>query len=144
MISANDRADELAAMARRLIDLVAAETAALRAHQLAPPGDLAEKDRLAHAWRIEVGRLKQDPGALAGADPERRATLKSLAAELAASLDQHAQALLAMKTVSEGLVRAIAEETGRARRPPAAYTAGGDLGAARGPAASGMAVNAKV
>jgi len=60
-IDVEDRAEQLEAMIRRLINLVSAEAAAVQAHRLsAANADWDEKERLVHAWRLEVSRIKAD------------------------------------------------------------------------------------
>ena len=54
-----------------------------------------------------------------------------------------ARALEAMKSVTEGLVRAIADEVAATRRAPAAYGRSGAMQGARLDAAAGIALNAK-
>ena len=59
-----DRGEQLDVMTRRLIGLVANEITALREHRLSQANaDWDEKERLVHAWRLEVSRIKADPSA---------------------------------------------------------------------------------
>jgi hypothetical protein len=56
--TADERAEELLAMTRRLIALAKAEIESLKNRKLdGASADWAEKERLAHAWRIEVSHL---------------------------------------------------------------------------------------
>ena len=72
-IDVEDRAEQLEAMTRRLINLVSAEAAAVQAHRLsAANADWDEKERLVHAWRLEVSRIKADPSLLAGLSQPRK------------------------------------------------------------------------
>lgn len=142
--AAVERADQLLAIARRLVVLVGAEIEALKARRLdGGSADFAEKERLAHAWRLEVAQLRANPSALAGATTDQKSALRDVSIELEAVLEAHAQSLAAMKAVTEGLVRAIADEVAATRRAPAAYGRSGALQGARTDAASGIAVNAK-
>ncbi len=141
---AAERADQLLAIATRLIVLVRAEVAALKARKLdGGSADFAEKERLAHAWRLEVNQVRATPSLLAGASREQKTALRDISHELEIVLEAHTQALEAMKTVTEGLVRAIADEVAATRRAPAAYGRSGALQGARPDAASGIALNAK-
>ncbi len=142
--SASERADQLLTMTRRLVGLVQAEIEALNARKLDSGGaDWDEKERLVHAWRIEVSRIKADPTALAGASADLKAGLRTAARELEESLEAHALALNAMKTVTEGLVRSIAAEIASARSAPAAYGRSGTVNSGQRREASGLAVDAK-
>lgn len=138
-----DRADQLLAMSRRLIDLVRAEIEALKARRLDGAGrDWDEKERLAHAYRLEVASIKANPSALEGARADQKTALKAAARDLEDALAVHANALAAMKEVSEGLVKAVASELAAQRSAPSGYGRFGQIDAGRKDAA-GIAVNAK-
>ena len=142
-IDVEDRAEQLEAMIRRLINLVSAEAAAVQAHRLsAANADWDEKERLVHAWRLEVSRIKADPSLLAGLSQQRKDQLRASSRELEASLESHAMALAASKSVTEGLVRSIASEIASVRAAPAGYGRSG-ASAVANRQASGLAVNAK-
>ena len=139
-----DRAEQLDVMTRRLIGLVTAEIEALKAHRLSQANaDWDEKERLVHAWRIEVSRIKADPSLLAGLSPARKETLKAGAKELERVLETHAHALAASKEVTEGLVRSIAAELASVRAAPGGYGRAGALNATPNRQASGLALDAK-
>jgi hypothetical protein len=139
-----ERADQLLAMTKRLISLVSAEVDALKAKRLdGASTDWDEKERLAHAWRLEVAYIKTNPAALAGIAEDRKQALRESAKQLEEQLEAHARALGAMKTVTEGLVRSIASEIATARSAPAGYGRGGAVNTATKREASGLAVDAK-
>lgn len=141
----DDRADQLIAMATRLNDLIRLEVAALKANRLdGATVNADEKERLAHAWRLEVARIKQDPSLLKGLDAGRKAALRDVSKALEELIDGHARALEAMKTVTEGLVKAIATEVSASRKAPAGYGASGALGRPGSSGATGVAVNARI
>lgn len=142
--SAAERADQLIAMAARLTALVNAETEAMRQRRLdGASADWAEKESLSQGWRLEIARIKADPSLLDGLDKSRRETLREASRTLEAALEAHAAGLGAMKEVTEGLVRAIADEIASARSAPAGYGRSGQIAAGPGRAASGLAVDAK-
>lgn len=142
--SPDERADELLAMTTRLIALVGAEIEALDTRQLdGASRDWDEKERLAHAWRLEVAHIKATPSALAGIAEDRKVALRKAAQDLQDSLEAHARSLSAMKQVTEGLVRSIASEIAATRSAPAAYGRTGTVNPGPKPEASGLAVNAK-
>jgi hypothetical protein len=139
-----ERADQLLAMTRRLIALVTAEIEALKSRRLdGASADWDEKERLAHAWRLEVACIKANPLALAGATEACKASLRDAARELEQKVEAHARALEAMKTVTEGLVRSIASEIASHRAAPASYGRGGAVNPAAKREASGLTINAK-
>lgn len=144
MDSPAERADQMIAMSERLVVLVTAEIEAVNRRQLnGANANWDEKERLAHAWRLEVAQIKANPALLAGCGDERKARLKRSAAALEEALSAHAVALSAMRDVTEGLVRTIASEIANSRSAPPAY---GRTGAVNGTArrdASGLAVDAK-
>jgi len=139
-----ERAEQLETMTRRLIGLVAAEAEAVRSHRLSAANEgWDEKERLVHAWRIEVSRIKADPSLLTGLSPARKDSLRTASRELETALTAHAQSLAASKAVTEGLVRSIAEELAAVRSAPAGYGRTGGVTAGSIREASGLAVNAK-
>lgn len=139
-----DRAEQMLAIAKRLIALVSAEVKAMKIRKLdGATADFAEKERLAHAWRLEVTAIKANPALLKGAAAATMSKLKDAAKELETVLQAHAAAIQAMKQVTEGLVKAIADEIASQRRAPPAYGRSGAIQASRTQAASGLTVNAK-
>ena len=144
MTDAEDRAEQLLAITRRLSTLVSAEIDAIKAKRLdGGSADWDEKERLAHAWRLEVAHIKANPAALGGIGDVLKAQLREAAATLEEKLEVHARALGAMKTVTEGLVRSIASEIASARSAPVAYGRHGSVNPAAKREASGLAVDAK-
>ncbi len=143
-MDAADRAEQLLAMTRRLDALVSAEIDAIKDRRLdGASADWDEKERLAHSWRLEVAHIKANPGALAGIGDGIKAQLREAASALENKLQAHANAVAAMKTVTEGLVRSIANEIASARSAPAAYGRHGNVNPAPKRDASGLAVDAK-
>jgi hypothetical protein len=139
-----ERATQLLAMTQRLVALVGAEIEVVKARKLSSlSADWDEKERLVHAWRIEVSRVKNEPALLDGISPDLKASLRQAAMEMEQNLEAHAQALMATKTVTEGLVRSIAGEIASSRSAPAGYGRTGAVNAAVRREASGIAVDAK-
>jgi hypothetical protein len=97
-----ERATQLLAMTQRLVALVGAEIEVVKARKLSSlSADWDEKERLVHAWRIEVSRVKNEPALLDGISPDLKASLRQAAMEMEQNLEAHAQALMATKTVTE-------------------------------------------
>lgn len=140
----NERAEEMTAMATRIAELVDAEIAAMKANQLdGAAANAEEKERLVHAWRLEVERVKQQPQLLAGAGKPQKEKLAQISLELAEKLERHAAAIAARRSVTEGLVQSIASEVARVKKAPDGYGANGSV-RSNGPSrAGGVAVDAK-
>lgn len=124
---AADRVAQIHLLTDRLAALVERETAALSAGRPASPesADAAELQRLANAYRLEMARIKDDPSLVSGAPRADRERLQTATSALQVRLDAYAIALGAAREVTEGLVRAMAEEVQRVRRGPAGYGAQG-------------------
>lgn len=122
---AHDRVDQLIALTERLTERLAEETRAFetRRPQDVVPG-LEETQRLANVYRHESARVKADRSLIAGAELKQRMALMRVTEAFEAVLARHGRAVEAARTVSEGLVQAIAAEVAQARAP-ARYGAGG-------------------
>lgn len=122
---AQDRAAQLLALTERLTARLLDETAAYEAHrpQDAAAG-LAATAELANLYRHESVRLKRDPGLIAGAPAALRERLIEATRTFEAALARHGRAVHAAKTVTEGLMEAVAREVARARASTAGYGPG--------------------
>ena len=123
---AADRARQLIALTERLTDLIAADTRAFEARR---PQDAAsrigETSELANLYRRESLRIRQEPSLLDGVSLEERRRLARATEAFEAVLARHGRAIEAARTVTEGLVHAIAAEVAKARTAGAGYGAGG-------------------
>lgn len=129
-----DRAEQLLLLSERLSALIAEETKRISARQPALTGpDAEEKNRLANAYRLELSRVKQDPGLLKGAPQPLLTALRRKTLELQQTLNGHEIALGAIKAISEGLVQSMAEEVNRQRGGASNYGARGNLAPKTGP-----------
>ncbi len=124
---AADRAEQILLLTDRLMVIVEGETAALAAGKPARPDapESVELQRLANAYRLEMARIKDDPSLISGAPRPVRERLQAKTAALQSRLDGYGLALGAAREVTEGLVRAMAEEVQRVRRGPQGYGAQG-------------------
>ena len=127
-LSANDAADrveQLIALTERLVDLMGQDAADFEARR---PQDAAvradETGRLANLYRHESMRVKRDPGLIADAPADRRQRLTELTQQLDTVLRRHARSLEAAKTVTEGLIKAIADEAAAQRAATSGYGPG--------------------
>lgn len=121
-----DRVDQLILLTERLTHLVALEAQAFEQRR---PQDAAaqmeETSRLANAYRHESTRVRANPALVAGASAEQRRRLMQATEAFDAVLARQGRALQAARTVTEGLVKAIAEEVASQRAGSASYGPGG-------------------
>jgi hypothetical protein len=119
---AADRVDQLIILTERLTELVAEQCRAFEQHR---PQDAArlmeESGRLANLYRHESTRVRADPGLVISAPRELRQRLIRATEAFDAVLARHGRAVDAARTVTEGLVRAIANEVASQRQQLAGY-----------------------
>lgn len=97
--------------------------ASRRAHDVA--AGLAETQELANLYRRESAQLKANPGLLSQAPVSEREALIRATETFEAVLALHGRTVEAARTISEGLVRAIAQEVASARAIGTGYGASG-------------------
>jgi hypothetical protein len=125
---AEDRVDQLIILTERLTALIALEAAAFeqrRPHEAAQY--IEETSRLANLYRHESTRVRANPAMIAGAPLAQRTALTRATEAFDAVLARQGRALEAARTVTEGLVRAIADEVSSQRRETAGYGAAGAI-----------------
>ncbi len=119
------RVDQLILLTERLTELVSLEAQAFEQRR---PQDAArhldETSRLANLYRHESARVRADPNLVGSAPLEQRMQLIRATEAFDAVLARQGRALEAAKTVTEGLVRAIAEEVATQRGENAGYGPG--------------------
>jgi hypothetical protein len=120
-----DRVEQLILLTERLTELVAAQAQAFESRR---PQDAAaqleEASRLANLYRHESARVRADPALIAGAPLAERTRLVRATEAFDAVLARQGRALAAAKQVTEGLVRAIADEVAAQRTKGATYGPG--------------------
>ena len=121
---AADRVDQLTILTERLADLTAQQCQAFERHRPVDAGRLMEEvSRLANLYRHESSRVRADPKLVLGAPAELRQRLVRATEAFDAVLHRYGRAVDAAKTVTEGLVRAIAEEVANQRQKGQSYGA---------------------
>lgn len=131
---ATDRVDQLISLTDRLTALMAQQCLAFEQRR---PQDAAaqmeELSKLANIYRRESARVRQAPAMIEEAPLEQRMRLMQATEAFDAVLARQGRALEAARTVTEGLVRAIAEEVASQRTTGAGYGPGavGQAGDAR-------------
>ena len=117
-----DHVEQLTALTERLTALLAEQTRLFEARR---PQDAAlvttQSADLAALYRREAARLRANPRILAGAPQDRRQRLVQATRTFEAVLARHGRSTHAAKTVTEGLIRAVAQEVARRRAPAAGY-----------------------
>lgn len=117
-----ERAEALLKLTLRLTELVRTET---QMFQRRRPQDAVslqdEKTRLANIYRAEVARARQEPTRFAGASPAVKQTLRQSTETFHSALAENSRAVTAMKIITEGVVRAIADEAIRQRNTGNGY-----------------------
>jgi hypothetical protein len=138
---ATDRVDQLIILTERLTELIARSCVAFEARR---PQDAAafidETSRLANLYRHESARVRADPGLVSSAPLAERTRLIRATEAFDAVLARQGRTLEAAKTVTEGLVRAIAEEVTVQREQSASYGPGATQPAPTG-AATAITLN---
>jgi len=136
-----ERAQALLKLTQRLTALIQEETRLFKESRPHAAIDLqTEKSELANIYRAEVARARQEPTRFSGASEQAKAMLREATKTFHAALDENGHVVAAMKRVTEGVVKAIADEAARQRSAGSSY----GPGAAQGkPQSSGfaMAVN---
>jgi hypothetical protein len=143
MTAADERSEALIDLAQQLTGLLTLDCKAFESHR---PQDAAERAgetaRLANLYRHESARIRSDPASIQGAAPERRRRMVQAVEALDAVLARHGRALHAAKTVSEGLVQAIAREVASQRGAGAGgYGPGGAQAAPSAAASTAITLN---
>ena len=122
---AKENVERLIVLTERLTEVLAADAKAFEARRPhEATARLEETSRLANLYRHESTRVRGDPTLVASAPVETRQRLIRATEGFEAVLARHGRALYAAKEVTEGVVRAIAEEVAEARSAGAAYGPG--------------------
>ncbi|PZQ62364.1 MAG: flagellar basal body protein [Phenylobacterium zucineum] len=123
---AADRCEQLIVLTERLTELIAAQ--ALAFEQRRPQdaaGMLEESSRLANLYRHESMRIRADKRLIDGAPAKLRTQLVRATEAFDAVLARQGRAIEAARIVTEGLVKAIAEEVASQRSQASVYGAAG-------------------
>ena len=124
--SAEIRAEQLVHLTRTLTERLEIERDAFKARR---PQDvahlIAETQELANHYRRESAQVKAMPDFLKLVAPTVRSQLLEATKAFEAVLNEHAQIVDAARTVSEGLVKAIASEVASSRAQGTGYGASG-------------------
>ncbi|WP_203294164.1 flagellar basal-body protein FlbY [Maricaulis parjimensis] len=120
-----ERVQALLKLTQRLTELLQEETRLFKAKR--PQDALGlqdEKTQLANVYRAEVARTKQDPTRFATAPAPMKAMLREATQAFHTALSENGHVVNALKVVTEGVVKAIADEAARQRSAGAGYGPG--------------------
>jgi hypothetical protein len=140
---ATDRAEQMLILTERLRLLVERETKLFEdrtPHEAAKFAD--EKNTLATTYRLETARIAQDPNLIVGASGGLRDRLRTETLKLDNALGNNHRAAGVVRTLTEGLVKAIATEAAQTRNRMSAYGANGRVNSDR--AAIAITLNRQV
>ncbi len=136
-----ERAQALLQLTQRLTSLIEQETNLFRARR---PQDAVqfqdEKSKLASIYRTEVARARQEPNRFDGTAPNVKTALRQATEGFHKALKENGHAVAALKTLTEGVVKAIADEAQRQRSAGGGYGPGATQRAA-GSSGLNIAVN---
>ena len=123
---AADRCEQLIVLTERLTELIAAQCQAFEQRRPQDAaGMLEESSRLANLYRHESMRIRADKRLIEGAPAELRTRLVRATEAFDAVLARQGRAVEAARTVTEGLVRCIAEEVASQRSQASVYGSAG-------------------
>ena len=122
---ATERVDQLVVLTERLTSLISEECRAFEAHRPhEAAGSIQETSKLANVYRHESMRVRADPSLIEGAPLKNRMALIRATEAFDAVLARHGRALQAAKFITEGIVRAVADEVVARRTTGAGYGPG--------------------
>jgi|SRR5579859_356856 len=121
-----ERIDQLIILTERLTAMIVQQAQAFENHRPQDTlGGMEETGRLANLYRHESARIRANPKLLGALDGAQRTRLRRATEAFDAVLARQARAVGAVKQVTEGLVRAIAEEVASQRHRGSSYGASG-------------------
>lgn len=122
MTESSDLLSSLVALTERLTALITRENTLLRRRE---PRQLSnfhdEKTRLTDLYTREMATLRRNDAVLKDARPEDVASLKKVTASFRKALADHNTIVGALKSVTEGMIQAIADEVTKRNNPVQGY-----------------------
>lgn len=138
----DELARELTRLTERLTGLLTRETALFEARRPLETQDFqGEKSRLATLYRREIASVKADPSRLSGAAASSTAALREATERFTMALAANGRAVEALRVLTEGVVRAVADEAAKQRDTLTGYGPGAGSSARRNAGAPSIAVN---
>lgn len=120
-----ERAEALILLTSRLTELIEQETALFEARRpLETKPFQDEKSKLATIYRREISAVKDDPSRLEDAPEAIKQQLKETTARFTTALQANGDAVEALRILTEGVVRAVADEAARLKDQDSGYGPG--------------------
>jgi hypothetical protein len=120
-----ERARELIRLTARLTELIEEETGHFERREPHKAVDLqVEKTRLGSIYRRETQLAARDPSRLSGLDAALGGKLRETVIAFEAALARNGRVVEALKVITEGLVKAIADEAARQTAAEGGYGPG--------------------
>jgi flagellar biosynthesis component FlhA len=114
--------DRMTVLATHLREVLSAESEVLKSQDLKKVSDFhEEKTRLANELALQISALKKAPHIVDRAPADRVSHLKSVMNALHEQSEQSSKLLAAAKSVSNGLVKAVAGLAAQKRAPQTGY-----------------------
>ncbi len=124
LLAANptDRVEQLILLTDKLSDIITAEVKILEERR---PKDLsplsAEKAKLSSVYAQELRAIAQDRSLIGGVAPDLAERLKAVTKTFQTKVDKEMRLLTRARRITEGAVKAIAEDAASRNRPPTGY-----------------------
>ena len=126
--SPTDRVEQLIILTERLTDIIMNEIAALKDRR---PSDIkeyeTEKTKLARAYSHEMQLIHRQRNLIEGVARDLMQSLKAATAAFREALAQQQALLSSARTVTEGMIKSIAEEVAAKKKPVVGYGKHADL-----------------
>ena len=137
-----DRVEQLIILTERLTGLIERETNLLKERR---PNEIAdfqdERSKLSNLYAQEMELIKHNASLIEGAPTNLKQELKDLTGTFHSRLDEHKAYLTRIRSVTEGMVRAVADEISKKNKADAGYGKDGKVHTAERPAAASIAVH---
>lgn len=140
-----DRVEQLTILTERLTGLLQQEIDLLKERR---PSDITahaqERDKLAAVYAQEMSLIRKDRKLIDGAGPKLLNRLKTVTAGFREVIAAHEGLLTAMQSVSEGIVRSVAEQAQAKTRTITGYGKDAGLRSSNGSRPAALALNQMV
>ena len=137
-----DRVEQLIILTERLTGLIEQETSLLKERR---PNEIAdfqdERSKLSNLYAQEMELIKHNRSLIEGAPQELKLELKNRTGAFHDRLDEHKSYLNRIRTVTEGMVRAVADEVSKMNKADAGYGKDGRVQSNERSAAPSIAVH---
>ncbi len=117
-----DRAEQLIILTNRITDLIKRETELLEKRRPSALADTAdERNKLSSLYSHEIALIRADNSLLAGIGPALKQGLTTATEQFQDALAAHEKVVTRMRTVSEKIIRAVADDVAAKKAPKAGY-----------------------